>query len=209
MNQRAQKRGLLITAALAVWACVVVISIDKYQLAARSPMSVSIKTVPASIKLRINNRYYRKGYLSTPLKLELPSGEHKIKVSRDGYISHVMSVQSRPGQEIKMEDIVLEKDSKLDFFSLTINHKTKNPIYFELDDGLAFGETPSVVNNLISGKAHNLTFYPDWPRTDTKTRCRFLSEFSKDGDQHRILVSASKKHHLRFKGCRRLTKRKH
>ena len=64
------ERSILILLTISVWTSVYLLAKDKMLLTARAPMSISVLTVPPTIRLRVDGKYHTKGHLSTPLKFD-------------------------------------------------------------------------------------------------------------------------------------------
>lgn len=218
-SELAKKRLILVFLTVGVWSLVFLLSFKSFPLAARSPTTLSITSDPANIRLRVDGKYYGNGYLSTPLKIKIPSGRHQIKVVREGYIAQIMNILGNPNDVINMENIVLEKDRRFAFSAVEINHIGQQPIQFEVNSGFASGETPRTVENLIRTKAHVITFFPNWPNTHDKERCKLVfpndsgSQDSSIDNMSVVTVKSLKlrngRTRLKITGCKKLRRKKH
>ena len=168
------RRVLLMTVTALVWVAALVNSTYKFRLAAKAAVMVSLTTKPDTVVVTVDGeRQFEGGYVVTPLKLGVPPGKHKIKMARDGYIAHVVTVEGDNGEQFKMDDVVLQKNPDIAFAHVTVEGPVP-AVYAEIDDGLVRGETPLSTSDVTLGSEHRLTIYPRGKADlDVKWTCRF------------------------------------
>lgn len=183
MNQQT-RRTALITATTFVWLAAGVVSVGKFRLAAKPPLVISLGTTPANVRIFIDgDKQYEGAYVETPLKVNMPPGKHKLKISREGFIAHLVSVEGESGEVFRMEDVVLQRNANFNFGSLEVTADAAAPVQVEVDEGLERGETPLTAVDLVTEQPHVLTVYPKWPEKDAKYRCKFAFPNAEDGSE--------------------------
>ena len=216
-NQKRTKTALIVVTIL-VWAAAIATSAGKFKLAAKTPVSISLNTKPSSVKITINNEKQFDGmYADTPRQLKISPGVSKVKVSREGYISAIFSVDAAPGETINMNDVVLQRNTDLTFQTIEITtDETDDPIFISINNGFISGETPITSDDTVSGSSYVLTAYPSWPQKESSSRCRIKIPAQRQGENDqgsvlrsdvlRVAIKRSTKNpqHLNFKGCDKL-----
>jgi hypothetical protein len=176
----------------------------RYRLAAQSHVTLVISTTPQAIRLTLNGEKYADGaYIETPIKVPVSPGKTRVKIFRDGYVPHLVSVEGESGDIFRMEGIFLQKNPEMVFSRLAIQSlASEGGLFAEIDDGFARGELPFVVNDLAPSKAHSLVVYPNWPDKSGSQRCEISSrQLAKVDEPHVIKVRRNKKRRINFMGC--------
>ena len=167
-------REPLIWMTICVWSAVGILSVSRFKFAARSvPMSIQLVTKPSTIRLSLDSeRYANGGYLDTPIKLQLKAGRHQMKIARDGFVAHIVTIEGLSGDSFHMEDVVLARNPATPMATVQVvsDDATAN---FDIDDGLVQAETPFTAFDITADQIHQLTIYPKWPNKDMRQRCRF------------------------------------
>jgi hypothetical protein len=165
----------LLTAA--VWAAVVVAGVGRFKLAARPPLKVDLKTTPPQVRVTLDGRKLFDGtYVATPVGLEMPPGKHRLKIARDGYIAHAVSVEGDSADVVKMDDVMLERAPGYPVGQVDLRVRAGDPeVYLEVDDGFLAGQTPIEAEDLQADAPHTVAVYPAWPERDEQYRCRFIA----------------------------------
>jgi hypothetical protein len=200
-----RRQGLMVLTVI-VWTLAILGSFMRRQFAAKSSVTVNLETHPLHVKVAINGQKYAEGaYVETPLLLSLAPGKSRIRISREGYIPHVVTVDGLAGAEYKMDDVVLQKSPEANFKRLAINVQPPQRVLFvEIDDGVVRGETPLVVDDLVPTKPHSLTVYPAWPAKEPAVRCQLPVPLAAlNGESHSVRVKVKSSGSLSFIGCKR------
>ncbi len=203
-DARTQRRAVLITVTVLVWVAAIGNSTYKFRLAAKAAVLVSLTTKPETILVSVDGeRQFEGGYVLTPVKLGVPPGKHKIKIARDGYIAHVVTVEGDSGEQFHMDDVVLQKNPDLLFAKVTVEGP-ETPVYVEIDDGLVRGDTPLVTTDVTLAADHHLTVYPRGKADlDVKWKCRFSPQGETEGAEHAIKVR-TKGDQVKAAGCEKV-----
>jgi len=215
-NPSNQKKLLIIVTAL-VWIAAIATSAGKFKLAAKGPITIELATRPTSVKVTINGEKQFDGmYVETPRQMKIAGGVNRIKISREGYISSLFTVDAVSGETVNMNEVVLQKNQDLKFQSLEISHDDQTaPIYVSVANGLLAGETPISTDDAINGSTYIITAFPAWPAREPNVRCRVKmpprdtndeeSDFLKTS-AYKVLIKKSRRgtQQLNFKGCDRL-----
>jgi hypothetical protein len=210
-RHRTRRRQALALAAAGVWAAAVITSVGRFKLAARPPMLIALQTEPSAVRLTLDGERLEGGaYVDTPVKLPLNPGQHRLKIARDGYIAHVVSVSGISGKVYNMDSVVLQRHPEAAFTAVEVlPMDLKTPaLHVDLDDGLAKGDIPFATNELTADQEHVLSVYPAWPETEPSFRCKFTPPPSEAGEPHRIKVGLSANGSVRTQGCERLKREK-
>lgn len=211
-------KNLLIIVTVLVWIAAIATSAGKFKMAAKAAVNISLVAKPSAVKILINNEKKFDGqYVETPQLIKVPSGKSKVKVSREGYISAVFTVDAAPGETINMNDVVLQKNPDLQFQTLEITtDEDEEPLYTSLNNGFISGETPITTFDAVAGSTYVMTVYPSWPEKEGSTRCRIKippakkpqedtsSFLQSDVLQVSVKRSARNAKVLSFKGCDKL-----
>lgn len=200
----ARRRFLLMGLTAVVWTCAIGGSFVRYRLAASSGISLELATTPRFVRLALGKEPYAAGaYVETPLKLVVPPGRTRIKISRDGYIAHVVSIEGEVGDLYKMDDVVLQKKDTTGYARLAIQAPTaERPLFVEVDDGFARGETPLIVDDVLASRPHSITVYPNWPVKEPQVRCFIASPLNfVPSELHLVKLKVKKSGKILFDGC--------
>ena len=200
------RRSLLITVTAFVWAAALAASFGRFKLAARPPVTIALATKPPAVKITIDGERQFEGiYTDTPIKLAIPPGRHKLKISRDGYVAHLVTVEADSGETFHMEDVVLQKNANFIFASVDVDGSPGDPAaHVDIDDGLIKGDTPLSTHELIAEGIHNLTVYPNWPDQEVKFRCKFTPEApDQEGNPYHIKLKV-RAGRVRAVGCEKV-----
>ena len=185
------------------------VSWQKVDLAARAPYVISIKTIPDVVRIKVDHKKWELGkFIKTPITLEVAPGRRKVKISRPGYVAQIMNVEGDAGDRIRMEDIVLEQSPDMEFKPVSITSGDKGKTFhYQLDRGLYEGEIPTRLEDLDPSATHRLVIYPAWPEKEPQFACRFKLD-DPELELKEIKVRLTKNGDIRFKGCRKVRKKK-
>lgn len=176
-----------------VWAAVLAASVGRFKLAAKPGLRVILKTEPAPVHIVIDNQKYgdKNGrYTLTPITIDLPPGKHRLKIARDGYIAHIVSVEGDSAEVIKMDEVVLERTPGVMLGTIQIGVKGEQPeMFIEIDDGFLVGPTPFAASDLSLETPHTLSVFPAWPDRTQEHRCRFKIQNQKITDSLLLDIS--------------------
>lgn len=172
---RTTRRTILIVATAFVWLAAGAASVGRFKLAAKPPLVISLGTKPANVKVHVDGEKQFEGtYVETPVKVTMPPGKHKLKISRDGFIAHLVSVEGDAGEVFKMEDVVLQRNANFSFATVEVAAEAPHPVHVEIDDGLERGDTPFSSGDVTADQAHVLSVFPKWPEREPRFRCKFF-----------------------------------
>lgn len=211
-------KNMLMWVTAVVWLAAIATSAGKFKLSSKSVVSISLIAKPSAVKIIINNeKRFDGSYVETPQLLKIPPGKNKVKVSREGYISAVFTVDAAPGETISMNDVVLQKNPELQFQTLEITSgEDEEPVYASLNNGFITGETPITTLDAVAGSSYIMTAYPSWPEKESAVRCRIKIPAAKKRQDEAssvlksdvLQVSIRRSHRnasqLSFKGCDKL-----
>ena len=95
-----------------------------------------------------------------------------MKIARDGFVAHIVTIEGLSGDSFHMEDVVLARNPATPMATVQVvsDDATAN---FDIDDGLVQAETPFTAFDITADQIHQLTIYPKWPNKDMRQRCRF------------------------------------
>lgn len=211
-----QKKFLIFVTVL-VWVAAIATSAGKFKLAARGPITIELATRPTSVKVTINNEKQFDGmYIETPKQLKIAGGVNKIKISREGYISNLFTVDAVSGETVNLNEVVLQRNPELHFQPLEISQDDQSePVYVSVANGLITGETPVSTDDAIRGSTYIITAYPAWPNKEPNVRCRVKMPGSENGEEeaeaiktstYKVTIKRARKapHQVTFKGCDKL-----
>jgi hypothetical protein len=200
-----------------VWIAAIATSAGKFKLAAKGPITIELATRPTSVKVTINGEKQSDGmYIETPKLMKIAGGVNRIKISREGYISTIFTVDAISGETVNMNEVVLQRNPELQFQPLEIAHdEQSDPIYVSVANGLMSGDTPLLADDAVKGSTYVITAFPAWPAREPNVRCRLKMplEEATDDEQENIKHSSYKvtikrvrknPQQLVFKGCDRL-----
>ncbi len=211
------QKNLLIIVTVLVWVAAIATSAGKFKLAAKGPITIELATRPTSVKITINGEKQFDGmYVETPKQMKIAGGINRIKISREGYISNLFTVDAVSGETVNMNEVVLQKNPELLFQPLEVAHDEQGePIYISVANGLMAGETPMLTEDAIRGSTYIVTAYPAWPARDPNVRCRIKMPGNEDENDvqdtakmspYRVTIKRSRRapQQLVFKGCDKL-----
>lgn len=204
LRDRLGRRPWLTGATTLVWMLATFVSFVRYRLAAQSHVTLVISTTPQAIRLNLNGEKFANGaYVETPLKVPVSPGKTRVKIFRDGYVPHLVSVEGESGDIFRMDGIFLQKNPDMVFSRLSIQSlPPEGGMFAEIDDGFARGEIPFVVNDLSPSKPHSLIVYPNWPDKSGSQKCLISSrQLAKVDEPYVIKVRQNKKRRINFQGC--------
>lgn len=199
-----QQKRLLIASAV-VWGLAFLVALFKSHFRASKSMTVAVVTQPKNVKIRVNGRFLQNGrYLVTPVSVILKPGKNEIKISRDGYRSHITTIEKIEGEKLVLSEITLLKKS--DFATVSVEvlgDRITNPYYVDIDKGFLHGETPLVGTDLPRKGTHVLEIYPDGIPTGNKVKCTLTlgDQATSSGDKLRVKISRKSDGSLQASGC--------
>ena len=134
--------------------------------AAEMPMSLFLKTIPASVMINIDGQDFDGArYQQTPLKMNIPAGNRRIRLLRHGYLPEVIDLEGIGGSSFREDRVVLRKSSKSRFSPVRISVVPVHArIPLTIDDGFIEAEAPFTAVDLEAGRSHGLVFYPSGDR---------------------------------------------
>jgi len=176
-------REPLVWITICVWTTVGILGVTRFKFAARlAPITIQLESQPRAIRLSVDNERYANGaYVDTPIKLQFKAGRHQIKIARDGFVAHIVTIEGQGGDFFRMDNVVLAHSPTTPMASVQVV-ADDGPTNFDIDDGLVHGETPSVATEITADQVHQLTLYPQWPNKDQRQRCRFTPVIEPGGD---------------------------
>jgi hypothetical protein len=184
-------REPLIWITICVWTGVGILGVTRFKFAARlAPITIQLESQPKTIRLSVDNERYGGGaYIDTPIKLQLKAGRHRMKIARDGFVSHIVSIEGQSGDFFRMDNVVLARSPSTPMANVQVV-ADDDQAHFDIDDGLVRGVTPSDATEKTADQVHQLTLYPQWPNKDQRQRCRFtpVVDPSADGAPFRLRV---------------------
>ena len=134
--------------------------------AAEMPMSLFLKTIPASVMINIDGQDFDGGrYQQTPLKMNIPPGNRRIRLLRHGYLPEVIDIEGVGGSSFREDRVVMRKSSKSRFSPVRISVVPVHArVPLTIDEGFTETEAPVTVSDLEAGRSHGLVFYPSGDR---------------------------------------------
>lgn len=147
----------------------------KSQFRASNAMTTILVTQPKIVKISINGKNLQNGkYLMTPISIPLKPGKNEIRVSREGYRSHIATVEKIIDEKLNIGEITLAKKPQIETLSLEVTgDKIANPYYVEVNRGFFHGETPLIGTDLPLRGYHVLDIYPNGNAQGPRHRCSF------------------------------------
>ena len=202
-NALAMRRAKLLAVTAIAWIIVIAIGVSKQQLAARAPVTIKLQTEPVHVKLVLDGRKMFNGRHSrTPLTLQVKPGRHTLKIKRKGFVSHVVTVDAGPGDNINMTDVVLEKSGKAKLMEVRVETQDEDIGYLDLDNGLTSGKGTLSAKNVQAGIEHTLRIFPKWPDESHRIDCVFRPKYTEQSDEPYVIRINRVKKRLRPKGCK-------
>lgn len=134
--------------------------------AAEMPMTLYLKTTPASVKLNIDGQDLGDAnYQQTPIKLTVPPGQHKLRILRQGYLPEVIEFEGAAGSVFREDRVTLRRSPRGNLASVRV---AVIPVHaripLTIDDGFIEAEAPLLISDLEGGKSHTIIFYPNGER---------------------------------------------
>jgi hypothetical protein len=167
----------LVSANLLVWTLLLVASLGKLELLARSGIPVELRTNPSAVKVLIDGLPINKDqYVQTPAKIYLNAGEHKLAIKRLGYVSYITTVVVQSGVALALEEIVLEpknsdRHGKVHIEALGFDDATVNA---DVNSGFWIGSLPLTIDDLQVDIPHHLTFSSSESQLKRTVSCSFV-----------------------------------
>lgn len=208
-DKRPRRAPLAVLTAL-VWLLALANSAYRFKLSAKAQITVSLTAKPEAVRVMIDgDRQFDGNYVTTPVKILVPPGRHKIKILRDGYVAHVVSVEGDSGEQFKMDDVVLQRNPDLIFVRVIViaDGLVEGAPYAEIDDGLARGDLPLETAEVTGFSEHVLAVYPKGKGSEAKLRCKFTPQ----GDQapeYQIRIKIKGDQAKAVSGCEKTSKKK-
>jgi hypothetical protein len=171
--KRRTRRLTIVSITACVWTAVIFVGSGKQQLLARASATLNIETEPMSVHITVDSdKAENGGYIDTPTQIMLHPGRHKLKISRDGFVTQQLTIDAEAGDAVNMDDIMLVRIAGAPLASVEITSED-TPINCEIDDGFARGVTPLTAPDLLAGQPHQLSCYPKWPSREGAAKCKF------------------------------------
>lgn len=201
----------LLSLNLCLWSMNALIASGTINLFAKKTVPVMIETTPPRTRVSLNGNILRgpgviNGWIQTPAKIQLPPGQHKITVERNGYAPHAFKV------------LITEGDSNMTLKSdLQISSDANNEVTIEvldqdlmtatiiLDQGLEAQNAPIVARDLVPGM-HILEIHPG--NDDIQKKKPFVCTFNIPATgmaSHKVTASL-KNGRIQATNCQRLRK---
>lgn len=157
----------LLSLTVAVWSTAISVLVARQRLAAKAPIPVTITTLPKDVRIEVRSDKPQSkiAYTSTPTKLSLPpTRRNRVRIAREGYIAHDITIEGDPGDQINLGQIVLERDPGANFGKLVVRQDstslsaddTSLVVQALIDDGLLRGELPLESDDLPIGPTRTL-----------------------------------------------------
>ena len=171
--KRRTRRLTIISITACVWTAVIFVGSSKQQLLARASATLNIETEPMSVRITVDSDKAESGaYIDTPTQIMLHPGRHKLKISRDGFVTQQLTIDAEAGDALNMDDIMLVRIAGTPLASAEITSDDV-PLNCDIDDGFARGVTPMTAPDLLAGQPHQLTCFPKWPGREGAVKCKF------------------------------------
>lgn len=155
-------------------------------------LQLKLDVTPSVVKITIDGKKYRDGrYLQTPITLKSRSGNHVVKIFRQGYKQQRFSYQGKKGQTFE-KTVVLEPATR--FSPVKIVSQNKRQKYLlNVNDGFFRGESPAIIPDLAYYKRHivKISLKGRQSRSDRFT-CSFMpTSFSKNNPYVLVIAGRS------------------
>ncbi len=208
--ERSAKHKILTLLNLVVWSGVVIVGSGKIELFAKPSVTVTLTTTPTHVRLGINGKKHEMGqYLETPLSVAVSPGKSKIKISREGFVTHIITVEGSSGETLTLDNVTLQPLQSAKFTSVEVQSGAEGMRYYgDIDDGIGRGELPLKIKDLQAEVPHILTIYPEWPKRLPRLRCRFTPPESLDPEAPYLIDVKIRQDKLRANGCSNLKEKK-
>lgn len=163
---------------VAVWTAAISNLALHKRFASKSSVRIQLTTEPRSVRILVKGeKTIPTGHIETPTTLNLTPGRRRIRIARDGYRAHDMTIEGEAGDQINLGQIVLERDPALNLGKLAIRIEGGS-VWYELNDGLVNGDQNLELDDLVIGTEHVLSVAlvnePGAPRQ----RCRIILQES-------------------------------
>jgi|GEM_PF-2324937 len=203
MSSYRQKRALLMGFTACIWFAAIAVSVQKFKLAAKAGIKISLQTSPGTVKIFVNNQPEFEGhYVQTPVTFFVPAGKHRIKIQREGFASQVVTVTGTFGDTYDMPAVVLGPLADVQLGAVRIETRLDLPgTSFAISSGLASGDIPADVVDLVTGREYELTVSAQTPSGKKSHRCTFVVAENATVDAPQILTLTRKGSRLRVTGC--------
>ena len=158
------KHLLLVVANALIWTVNGLIQTKKIVLPARGGVPAVVNASPTRVQVRVDGNATQDGaFLQTPTQIRIAPGQHKITISRPGYITQTFSVVVNMGDSPRF-DATLEQSSDVHHtFEVTSDDDgLEGQIQAAVDGGLAAGPLPLSLDDIVNGK-HTLEIRSDSP----------------------------------------------
>ena len=160
--------------------CVALFLAGKFS-AVGEPAEVVLRSQPSRVRLSLNGQFLAEGrYLRAssrhPLRFKVASGNHVLKIHRQGYHSAKYEFSATGGDRIVKDDIVLKERSELGAIKIRAKSLSK-PIRFDIDEGyylgsLVPGRIKALAPDLLYGRTYGMQVYYG-NKSDQGFTCRF------------------------------------
>ena len=191
MNRNLRFRILTLLTA-SVWTAAIANMFMHNRLSAKGAVSVQLATEPKIVKILVKgDKTQPVSYVETPTTFSLAPGRRKIRIIRDGYRTHEMTIEGDAGYHINMGQIVLEPDPDLSFAKLELRMEGGSAYYY-INNGLVRGEQNASINDLVVGQEYVLTVALSNETLTPRTRCRLLLKDSHSEIPHVVTIKRTK-----------------
>lgn len=130
------------------------------------PAQLSLRTLPSRVRITVDDKplnqgRYVKASSSSPLKLPLKPGPHKLVISRPGYYSYHYELTVEDGERLTKDDIVLRERAPLASVKIKMKPADK-PVKFDIESGYYVGvlspdkPTTAAAPDLLQGRPYRM-----------------------------------------------------
>lgn len=129
------------------------------------PAQLTIRTLPSRVRITVDDKELNQGrYVrassSSPLKLTLKPGPHKLVISRPGYYSYHYELTLEDGERQTKDDIVLRERAPLASVKIKMKPADK-PVKFDIESGYFVGalipdKVTAVAPDLLQGHSYKM-----------------------------------------------------
>ena len=147
----------------------------KHTNAAKQALVVTIRSAPQPVRIKINDRDVAGGrYLGSPAKIRLEPGLNSVEVSRPGYRSEKLLINTNDGIPTTTPSVRLQPNAQ--FSPVRVEYRGQSPATISLNDGFfkqAVSPQQSIfqITDLTSGVPVNLTVINS--EREALVHCRF------------------------------------
>jgi hypothetical protein len=205
MNRQVKHR-ILTLLNIGVWSSVVAVGAGKVTLFAKPAVSVSLMTTPSAVRISVDGKKIENGqYLESPITFPVSTGKHKLKIARDGFVTHIVSIEGESGESLNLNNVVLQPLQSATFTTVSVTSKDPSlPLHADINDGIGRGELPLKISDIQAQVTHILSVYPEWPKKTPRLRCRFNPPVSVDPDAPYMIEVQVRGGRLKAAGCQTL-----